>query len=67
MSKFTEMAKRAKKTPDAFAEANIHTDGEVGRLARLYYLMQGTHGGGKARMDTPGDTRSIGTRLYQIG
>ena len=67
MSRFTEMAKKAGKTPMQFAEANIHTDSEVGKLARLYYIAQGVHGDGKSNMAQPGDKRTLAQKLYQIG
>lgn len=64
---FSALAKKAGKTPKAFAEANIHTDSEVGKLARLWYAAQGTHGMGNSKMDGSGDMRTLGQKLYQVG
>ena len=66
-SKLSALASKAGQPLAKFAESNIHTDGEVGRLARLYYNQQTVHGGGKASMDGMGDQRSIGQSIYQIG
>lgn len=61
-------AKRAGQSPSAFAEANIHADGNVGKLARIFYVGQGVHGDGKSTMQHPGDRpRTLGERLYQVG
>lgn len=64
---FGELAKRAKMTPKAFALANIHSDSEVGKLARMYYVAQGIHGSGNAKMGDAGDRRTPGQKLYQVG
>lgn len=62
-------AKAAGMPVSAYAEANIHADTPVGKLARLYYLTGGggTHGTGKSRMDGAGDKRTLGQKIYQIG
>jgi hypothetical protein len=60
-------AARAGKTVKAYAEANIHTDGPVGKMARMYYLKAGSHGAGKSNMSGAGDTRPAGASLYQMG
>lgn len=64
---FKSRAAAAGKDPAAFAEANIHADGVVGKLARLYYIQQGVHGNGKTNMGQAGDARTTGDRIYQIG
>jgi hypothetical protein len=61
-------AAKAGQSKSAFAEANIHADGIVGKLARIAYIGQGVHGGGKSNMASGGDgPRSLGERLYQVG
>jgi len=60
-------AARAGMDVGAYAKANIHTDGPVGKLARLYYLQQGVHGSGEAEMSRAGDKRSVADKLYQVG
>lgn len=66
--KLARMAAAAGKSTAAFAEGNIHTDGDVGKLARIYYYSTGVHGSGRASMATSGDkVRTPGERLYQIG
>lgn len=65
---FKARASKAGKSPAAFAEANIHADGVVGKLARIAYTGQGVHGDGKSTMAHPGDKpRTLGERLYQVG
>ena len=39
----------------------------VGKLARLAYFRQATHGDGKSSMAHAGDNRTVKTRLYQVG
>jgi len=58
------MAKDGKnyKTPKE-AEA----ESEAAHRARAAYLAQGVHGSGKATLKVPGDKRTPGQRLYQIG
>ena len=65
--KLAGLAKKAGQSLEKFAKANIHTDGEVGKLARMYYTLQMVHGGGASRMDGSGDPRTPGQKLYQIG
>lgn len=62
-------AKAAGMSVEKFAESNIHADGVVGKLARMYYLSGsgGTHGSGKSKMDGSGDKRTLGQKIYQIG
>ena len=61
-------AKRAGMTIEKFAQSNIHSDSEVGKLARLFYTLQGTHGRGQSNMSGAGDAgRSPTSKLYQIG
>lgn len=64
---FAALARKAKMSPKAFAQANIHSDSEVGKLARMYYIASGVHGSGNTNADSAGDVRSIGARMYQIG
>ena len=51
----------------AFAEANIHTNSTVGKLARIAHVHEGLHGDGHATEAEAGDKRSLGQRLYQVG
>ena len=60
-------ARRKGQGKSAFAKSNIHADSPVGKLARLEYIRQGTHGGGKSNMSGPGDVRDSKSKLYQIG
>lgn len=64
---FKAMAAKAGMSQAAFAEANIHADTMVGKLARMYYTAQGNHGDGKSDMADAGDKRTGSTRLYQVG
>lgn len=65
--KLAKMAAAKGQSTAAFAEANIHADGLVGKLARMYYIQSGVHGSGQANMGNAGDRRSVGDRIYQIG
>lgn len=67
MGMFSELAKKAKMTPKAFALSNIHADGPIGKLARMWYIAQGVHGGGKTNMGGSGDDRTMSQKLYQVG
>jgi hypothetical protein len=68
MASLKSLAAAANQSPAAFAKGNIHTDGLVGKLARIYYFSTGVHGGGAASMETAGDKpRTPGERLYQVG
>lgn len=60
-------AKRAGKSKAAFAQANIHADSPVGKMARMAYIAQGVHGSGKSNGSEPGDKRAKGNPLYQLG
>lgn len=68
-SRFTRMAEAAGVSPAKYAAANVHAEGEVGILARMYlvYNSGGVHGGGESDMSHGGDKRSLSDRLYQIG
>lgn len=66
-SKFSKLAAGAGMSVTAFAEANIHAQSDVGKMARMFYLKQGVHGRGESQMEGSGDKRSVGQRLYQIG
>lgn len=61
------MAREKNMDVGAFAKANIHTDGLVGKLARMYYTKEAVHGTGKSTMKGPGDKRSSATKLYDMG
>lgn len=61
------LAAKAGMSPEKFAQANIHADSVVGKLARMYYTGQGTHGDGKSNMSHGGDKRTLGQKLYQVG
>ena len=50
-----------------FAEANIHASGPIGKMARMVYTAQGTHGNGKSTMAGAGDKRTKAQTLYQVG
>lgn len=67
ISEFVKRAKAKGMSPKAFAKANIHADGPIGKAARLAYTIQNTHGEGAASMKGPGDTRTPAQKLYQIG
>ncbi len=68
MASVKSLASAAGQSPSAFAKGNIHADGVVGKLARIYYFSMGVHGGGAASMETAGDKpRTLGERLYQVG
>lgn len=69
VSKLHKLAAKAGMSVSAYAKANIHTDGVVGQLARMYYTMNsgGVHGDGKADMSGGGDKRTLSEKLYQIG
>lgn len=60
-------AVKASMTPSAFAKANLHTFGIVGKLARIAYIKEAIHGGGDATMAKPGDSRKGKSKLYQVG
>lgn len=64
---FAAKAKKAGMSTKAFAEANIHAKGLLGKQARLAYTLMGLHGGGKSTMAHSGDKRSLGQKLYQVG
>ena len=61
------MAEKANMSVSAFAKANVHDTGRLGKLVRLYYTQQGVHGDGKSNMQHPGDKRDSSTRVYQVG
>lgn len=65
--KFTELAKRARMSPKAFADANIHADTPIGKLARMWYVAQGVHGMGESDMGGAGDKRTPAQKIYQVG
>ena len=67
MNSLVALAAKAGKSPKAFAKANIHADGPVGKMARMYYMKLGLHGAGKSRMDAPGDGRKPNAKLQQLG
>jgi hypothetical protein len=64
---FSADAKRHGMSTKAFAKANIHAKGTLGKRARLAYTLEGMHGAGKSNAKTPGDKRSLGQKLYQVG
>jgi hypothetical protein len=65
---FASMAAKAGMSKSAFAKANIHATGRVGKLARLYYTMEGVHGTGYANASEGGaKTTTPKDRLYQVG
>ena len=63
---FKEKAKKAGMSTKAYAEANIHASGTLGKQARLAYTLMGMHGTGKSNMKSPGDKRTPGQKLYQL-
>lgn len=61
---FAAKAKKAGMSTKAFAEANVHASGLLGKQARLALVLMGAHGGGKSNMENPGDKRTLGQKLY---
>lgn len=60
-------ARKAGQSTQQYVAGNISADGPVGKLARLAYFRQATHGDGKSSMAHAGDNRTMKTRLYQVG
>lgn len=64
---FSAEAKKRGMSTKAYAKANIHTSGLLGKRARLAYILEGMHGGGKSNMKSGGDARTGKTPIRQIG
>ena len=64
---FVQMAKQHGMPPKAYAEANIHANTPVGKMARMWYVAQGVHGRGESNMSGAGPKRNDLTRIYQVG
>ena len=62
---FAAKAKKAGKSTRAFAEANVHAKGLLGKQARLALVLMGAKGSGKSNMENPGDKRTLGQKLYR--
>ncbi len=61
---FAAKAKKAGKSTRAFAEANVHAKGLLGKQARLALVLMGAKGSGKSNMSEAGDKRTLGQKLY---